>query len=189
MTPWWARQTTEALRKRGAASAGAGGVGIAKDKSLLHQRLLVVEHHAVQVDERFRVNEEADAIELEDPVALAGLAIEADVLALPRAPSALHPQVKPAALLGNILLGHGAAHAGDGLLCNRDALRRRRLSFLRWSCQCAYSRVFACARHGSVTLPSYAFASTAAGVAAPTPFFFFQSPMAARIASSASTEQ
>jgi len=40
---------------------------------------------------------------------------------------------------------------------------------------------------GSLTNPQWAVATTAAVSA--TPFFFFQSPMAARIASSASTEQ
>ena len=77
-----------ALRERRAAAAGAGGVGIDEIEALLHQRLLVVEGHAVQVDEALGVDEEADAVELVDAVAFARAGVELDAVREARAASA-----------------------------------------------------------------------------------------------------
>src|SRR5579871_7003969 len=46
------------------------GLGIHEYESLLHQRFLVIQRHAMQVDERLRVDEDAHIAELKDPVAL-----------------------------------------------------------------------------------------------------------------------
>ena len=55
-------------------------MGIDEVEALTHQRLFVIEDHAVQVDERLRIDEDANVIELIDAVALSRLRIEADVI-------------------------------------------------------------------------------------------------------------
>src|SRR5271163_5309059 len=84
----------EGLRgEAGAAAAALGGVRVDEVEALAHQRLFVVEHHAVQVDEALGIDEDADGrsigrggIEVRlregvDAVALARLGVEADVVA------------------------------------------------------------------------------------------------------------
>ena len=69
-----------------------------KNESLLHQRFLIIECHAVQVDKRFRIDKDAYVGELEDPVALARLRVEADVVAQAGASATLHPETQPTLL-------------------------------------------------------------------------------------------
>jgi len=52
-------------RERAAAAAIARGVGILEHESLAHQRLFVLERRAIQVQQAFRVNEDARAVFLE----------------------------------------------------------------------------------------------------------------------------
>src|SRR5260370_5453908 len=63
-------------RKRAAAPAVARRVGILEDESLAHQRFFVFERRAVQVQETFRVDDEARAKFLEDLVAVPRLVVE-----------------------------------------------------------------------------------------------------------------
>jgi hypothetical protein len=58
-------------RERGAAAAGARRVRIDEVKPLPHQALLVVQRHAVQIEERLGIDEDAHPVELVDAVALA----------------------------------------------------------------------------------------------------------------------
>ena len=67
------------LRREGrTAAAGARGVRIDEVESLTHQRLFVVQRHAVQIEERLGIDEDAHAVELVDAVAFAGMGIELD---------------------------------------------------------------------------------------------------------------
>ncbi len=68
-------------RERSPAATRLGGLGIHEDKALLHQRFLIVQDHAIQLDERLRVHEHAHIVELENTVPFAGLRVEADVVA------------------------------------------------------------------------------------------------------------
>src|SRR5947209_13481179 len=77
------RRTTTARLRR---------VRIDEVETLLHQALLIIEHHPMQVDERLRIHEHAYALELIHAVAFARLRIEPNVVAQPRASAALHAQ-------------------------------------------------------------------------------------------------
>src|ERR1035438_10423089 len=80
-------------REAGAAAAGFGGVGVDEVEALAHEGFFVVEDHAAEVDETLGVDEDADGggvgggrVEMRlregvDAVALAGLGVEADVVA------------------------------------------------------------------------------------------------------------
>ncbi len=81
----------------------------------------------MQVDERFRIHEHAHISELEYPVALARLRVEADVVAQSGASSALHSQPQSALLGRDALLDDGRANPGQSLIGYLDALRGRGL--------------------------------------------------------------
>src|SRR6266436_2322152 len=63
-------------RKRAAAATVARRIGILEDEPLAHQRLFVLERRAVQIQETFRIDEEARAEFLENLVAVAGLRVQ-----------------------------------------------------------------------------------------------------------------
>src|SRR6266581_1803378 len=63
-------------RKRAAAATVARRIGILENETLAHERFLVLECGAVQVQKTLRVNEEARAKFLEDLVAVARLGIQ-----------------------------------------------------------------------------------------------------------------
>lgn len=177
---------------------------IYKDKALLHQRFLIIQSHSVQINERFWINKDADIPKLKNAVALARLRIEANVIAQARAAATLHAQTQSALLGRNTLLGHSRTNLRDRLFCDRDS-----------SCRGLRGGLFSCGGHLAITalIGQNRIRSGAAWPArmelVPFPFarfailnyfawattgfsalcFFFQSPMAARIASSARTEQ
>src|SRR3954471_4158243 len=68
-------------RERGSATAGLLCVRVDEHEALLHERFLIIERQAGEIDERLRVNEDADIAELEDAVALARLRVELDLVA------------------------------------------------------------------------------------------------------------
>src|SRR5580704_3898013 len=68
-------------RERSSATTRLRGLRIHEDEALLHERLLIIEDHAVQVDERLRIDKNADVVELKDAVAFARLRVETDVVA------------------------------------------------------------------------------------------------------------
>src|SRR5580698_10628843 len=86
-------------RKGAAASAVSGGVGILENESLAHQRFFVFERCAVEIQETFRVNEEACAEFFKDFVAVAGLRVQAHGIRQTRATATLHTDAQ-AALFG-----------------------------------------------------------------------------------------
>ena len=109
-------------RERRTAAAGARGVRIDEVESLPHQRLFVVQRHAVQIEERLGIDEDAHAVELVDAVALAGLRVELDGIRKPRAAAAHHAQAQAALFGRNAFLGHGGADALDGAVGDLQAL-------------------------------------------------------------------
>src|SRR5579864_1880562 len=85
--------------ERSAAAARLRRLRIHEYEALLHQRFLIIQDHAVQVDERLGIDKDSHITELEDAVALARLRIETDVVAQAGTSSALHAEAQ-AALLG-----------------------------------------------------------------------------------------
>src|SRR4051812_29318083 len=108
------------------ATAGFLRVRVDEVEALLHQRLFVVQHHAVQVDEALRVHEQAHTIELIHAVALTRLRIEADVVAQSAASAALYAHAKSALFRRNILLRHGYADLLQRALRHLNAFGIRR---------------------------------------------------------------
>src|SRR5579863_1188277 len=108
--------------ERSSAAAGLRRLRVYEYESLLHQRFLVIQDHAVQVDERFRIDKDADIAELKNAVAFARLRIEADVIAQAGTSAALHTKAQAALLGRNAFLGHRDADFRDRLLGDRDAL-------------------------------------------------------------------
>src|ERR1700687_2814651 len=71
-------------RERSPATARLLRVRIHEHKLLLHQGVVIVQHHAVQVDERLRVDKDADVAVLEHTIPLARLRVETHAIAQPR---------------------------------------------------------------------------------------------------------
>src|SRR5260370_35602341 len=83
-------------------------LGIHEYEALLHQRFLIVQGHAVQVDERLRVDEDPHIAEQEDAVPFPRLRIETDVVAQARTPATLYAEAQAALLGRKASLAHGA---------------------------------------------------------------------------------
>ena len=92
-------------------------------EALAHQRLLVVEHHAVQVDERLGIDEDANVAELKDAIALGWAGFKANHVTQSRTAATLYAQPQPALSRRNLLLRHGRADVGQRLLRYLDSLR------------------------------------------------------------------
>ena len=107
--------------ERRAAAARFGCLGIHEYEALLHQRLLIIQGHAVQIDERLGVDENPHIGEQEDAVAFARLCVEADVIAQTRTAAALDAEAQAALLGRNAFLGHGSADFGQGFLGNENS--------------------------------------------------------------------
>jgi len=119
-------------------------VGVNEVEALAHQGLLIVEHHAVEVDEGLGVDEDADVFEVEDAVALARLRVEANVVGETGAAAALNAEAQAAFSGRDALLGHGDADALEGAVGQLDSL-------LRGSLVVGVEYVEFC--HGPVSLP------------------------------------
>src|SRR5215467_12099369 len=63
-------QRNHNLRERGATSARLLGVRVLEDETLMHEGLLVIQNHTVQVDERFGIDEHAYVVVLKNAVTL-----------------------------------------------------------------------------------------------------------------------
>src|SRR5438876_4598367 len=77
-------------RERCAAAAGLLRIRVHENESLLHQGLVVVQRHSVQIDKRFRIYKDPNIAELKNAVTFARLRIEANVVTQTGASSALH---------------------------------------------------------------------------------------------------
>jgi len=95
--PERSRRSARATRSSGERSAQPhdfGGLGIHKNESLLHQRFLVIENHAVQIDKRLRIDEHPHIAKLEDAIAFAWLRVETNVIAQTGTAAALYAKAQ-----------------------------------------------------------------------------------------------
>jgi len=76
----------------------------------------------MQVDERFRIDKDPHIVELEDAIPLAGLRVEANVVAQARTPASLYAEAQAALLGRDAFLGHCAPDFGDGFVGHLNAL-------------------------------------------------------------------
>ena len=171
-------------RERGTAAAGLRRVRIDEVEALPHQCLFVVQHHAVQIDERLGIDEDADIAVISRRYGRArAAACRSECCTTGRNSRRPGCQGAGRPLSGEIaFLRHRHADRAP----RRRGREHPRPVLLGSGCIAGRTRIC------RSPLPSSPyFAATAAGAAAvsPTLFFFFQSPIAARIASSASTEQ
>ena len=95
-------------------------------KTLPHQRLLIVENHAVQVDKRFGVDEDADIFKVVHTIPFARLRVETNVIGETRATAALDAQTEAPLFRGDSFFGHGYANPLQSALRYLDALLIRR---------------------------------------------------------------
>src|SRR5581483_8662752 len=77
-TKWCGSPDAAKLCEGASAAAAFARVRVYEDEALVHERFFVIERHAVQVNEGFRIDEDANIAVREDPVALTRLRIEAD---------------------------------------------------------------------------------------------------------------
>src|SRR4051812_47963485 len=116
------------------------------------------------------------AVVVIDAIAGARLAVEAHVVGEAGAATALHTQAQPSRVGSDVLLRHDHTDARERLLGDDDVALGAG----------DHVRDLLCGRHEE---NSYALVSDATSTGFAEAFFFFQSPIAARIASSARTEQ
>ena len=91
-------------------------------KALPHQRLLVVENHTVEIDERLGVDEDANIFKVVHTIPLTRLRIETNVIRETRAAAALNAQAEPPLLRGDSFFGHSYANPLQSALRYLDAL-------------------------------------------------------------------
>src|SRR5262249_31921313 len=129
-----ARATRASRRKRRTAAARLSSLRIHEYETLLHQGFLIVERHAMQINERLRIHKHSNVIELKDSVTFARLSVETNVVAQARATAALHAKAQAALLGRNAFLGHGAAHLREGLVRHDNAFCRCCLRYGLFGC-------------------------------------------------------
>src|SRR6267143_1057127 len=164
------------LRREGAAAAAVPRrVGILKYKPLAHERLFVLKGGAVQIQETLGVDEEARAMLFENLVAVACLDVNAHGVREAGAAAALHADAQAANIRRHTFLFEQGADFLRGVL---GQVNLRNI----WTCDFSSHNQLSLQRN-----PAQCEAFSATGTSMPC--FFFQSPMAALMASSASTEQ
>ena len=144
-------------------------------KALPHQRLFVVENHAMEVDKRLGIHKDAHIFKVVNAVAFSRLRVESNVIRQTGTAAALNAEAESPLLRRDSFFSHGYANPLQSTLRDLDALLIRR-GILR-------------IEDGWLHLAAQCATETVASAVSVTWFFFFQSPIAARIASSASTEQ
>jgi len=146
---------TESGGKTRPAPTALGRVGIDEIESLAHQCLFKVQHHPREVEEALGVDEEADGAaaggvvrrldafaEDERAVALAGLGVEADVVAEAGTAAALDADAQAPGVGRDALFGHRHADALERGFRDLDGLLRARLLALAGEQRHARERVF-----------------------------------------------
>jgi len=91
-------------------------------KALPHQRLFVVENHAVEVDKRLGIHKDADIFKVVDAVPFSRLRIEPNVIRQTRTAAALNAEAEPPLFRGDSFFGHGYANPLQSALRDLDAL-------------------------------------------------------------------
>src|ERR1700736_4535281 len=99
-------------------------------KALPHQRLFVVENHAVEVDKRLGIHKDADVFKIVNTVPLSRLRVEPNVIGQTGTAAALNAQAEPVLIRGDSFFGHSYANPLQSALRDLDALLIRR-SILR----------------------------------------------------------
>ncbi len=135
---------TSLRREAATATAGFRRIWIDEVEALTHEALFIVEHHACQIEEGLRVNEDPHRLgsagivrglqtraEDEDAVALAGLRVKADVVAQPRAAAALNAEAQAASVRRDAFLGQRNANALQRVLGDLDSVLRVGLKAFR----------------------------------------------------------
>src|ERR1700761_6773237 len=117
------------------AAARFRRVGIDEVEALPHQRLLIVEDHAVQVDKGLGIDKDADIAELVDAIPLPRLRVETDVIGKPGATAARDAKTQTTLGGRNALLGHGDANALNRALGHLDSLLLGSLVFGVQNCK------------------------------------------------------
>ena len=99
-------------------------------KALPHQRLFVVENHAVEVDKRLGIHKDADVFKVVNTIPFSRLRVEPNVIGQTGTAAALNAEAESPLLRGDSFFGHGYANPLQGALRDLDALLIRR-SILR----------------------------------------------------------
>jgi hypothetical protein len=95
-------------------------------EALPHQRLFVVENHAVEVDKRLGVDEDANIFKVVHTIPFTRLRVETNVIGETRAAAALDAQTEAPLIRGDPFFGHGYANPFQSALRYLDALLIRR---------------------------------------------------------------
>jgi hypothetical protein len=95
-------------------------------EALPHQRLFVVENHAVQVDKRLGVDEDANIFKVVHTIPFTRLRVETNVIGETRTAAALDAQTEAPLFRGDSFFGHGYANPLQGTIRYLDALLIRR---------------------------------------------------------------
>src|SRR5271157_494429 len=113
---------TGSLRERSAAATRLLRVRVLEHEALVHQGLFVIQDHAVQINERLRIDEDANVVELKDTIAFARLRVETDVVTQSRTTTTLHSQAKAALGGRDMFFRQGRTNASDRLLRHLNTL-------------------------------------------------------------------
>ncbi len=92
----------------------------------------------MQVDERFGIDEDADFAVVENTVALTGLRVEADIVAQPGTPAALHAEAHAALFGRDAFFGERDANFGQGFVGDLYAFGRWLRGFGRVVGRCGH---------------------------------------------------
>ena len=98
-------------------------------KALPHQRLFVVENHAVEVDKRLGIHKDTDIFKVVDAVPFSRLRVEPNVIGQTGTATALNAESEPPLFRRDSFFGHGYANPLQGALRDLDALLIRRRIF------------------------------------------------------------
>src|SRR6202012_732158 len=101
-------------------------MGIDEVESLPHQRLFVVENHAVKVDKRLWIDKDANLFKVVHTIAFSRLRVEANVVRKTGATTALDTQTKSPLFRGDPFFGHSDTNPLQGALGHLNALLIRR---------------------------------------------------------------
>src|SRR5271166_5954263 len=99
-----------------------------KNKALVHQCVFPLERHAMQVDERLRVHEDAHIVILKDAIPFARLGIEPDDVGEAGTASALNAEAQTALVGCDSFFRQRRANVLQRLGRDDNALRRRRFN-------------------------------------------------------------
>src|SRR5260370_36519983 len=126
------RKAVQPLRRKAApAAATSRSIGVLKHKALAHERFFVLKRRAVQIEQAFRVNEDARPEFLKDLVAIARLGIQPHGIRQAGTAAALHTHAQPAGFRRHTFLSE---QRNDLLRRMLGEVNRRAHFASGWSC-------------------------------------------------------